>query len=214
MPRWIERSIDMKTTSTLAALAVLAPFAAAQTYTGTGGVIPDNAATPGVFTSSIVVTDVFDIADITLDLTDFNHTFVGDLVITLSNGTTTVDIVNRIGRVTTGFGDSSNFAGDYRFSNNGADLWAVAAGLTDTDDVIPQDTYGVTGAGSGDFTNALSAFFGSSSAGTWTLTISDNATFDTGSLGGWILTLTPVPSPSTLALVGLGGLAAARRRRA
>lgn len=200
---------------TIAAVAGLAAAASAQTFTGAGGAIPDFAAsTPGVFTSSVNVASNLTIADLTLDLNGLTHTWAGDLIVTLSNGTTTATIFSRVGSTTaTGAGDSSNFGGDYSFANTGADFWAAAAAAPATGSLIAPGAYAATGALSAAANNAFAAFFGQSAAGTWTLRITDNAGLDTGTLRDFDLNFTLVPAPAGAGVLALGGLVAARRRR-
>ncbi|HED54817.1 MAG TPA: PEP-CTERM sorting domain-containing protein [Phycisphaerales bacterium] len=50
-------------------------------------------------------------------------------------------------------------------------------------------------------------------AGNWSIFITDNAGGDTGTVETISLEFTAVPAPASLALLGLGGLAATRRRR-
>jgi hypothetical protein len=204
-------------------LTVLPAHAATFTGSGAGFTIPDN--NPTGASSDIVVADNFSIADITVTLTNLNHTFIGDLIATLTkvDTGTTVSLFNRIGRVgNTGFGDNSNFSGTYRFNDAFAgDIWVVAAGGNSTFNV-PGGDYYPTAANSGALVPILPAFTGASSAGTWRLTISDNASADTGSLGSWTLDLvgasspTAVPEPgSLLGLLALGlvGAGSALRRK-
>jgi hypothetical protein len=56
------------------------------------------------------------------------------------------------------------------------------------------------------------AAFGTSVNGNWSLFVVDDASADTGSIaGGWQIEV--IPSPGAMAMLGLGGLVAARRRR-
>jgi subtilisin-like proprotein convertase family protein len=203
-------------------LTVLPAHSATFTGNGTGFTIADNNATGA--SSTIVVTDNFSIADITVTLTNLNHTFIGDLIATLTkvDTGTTVSLFNRIGRVGTGNGDNSNFAGTYRFNDAfTGDIWVVASGGNSTFNV-PGGDYYPTAVDSGALVPILPAFTGASSAGTWRLTISDNAASATGSLGSWTLSLvgasspTAVPEPgSLLGLLALGlvGASSALRRK-
>lgn len=195
----------MKTSIAMLAIAGLAGTAAAQSYNGAGFAIPDNsAAGPGSASSSIVITDAGSVQDLTVTLTGMNHTWVGDLIITLSNGSSSIDLINRTGNgPTSTFGFSWNLDGDYTFDDAAGQSFE-GFGNPGTGVILSSGSYAPEG--------ALSSFNGGSLAGTWTLSISDNATGDTGGLSGW--TLTNVPAPSAVALLGLGGLVAGRRRRA
>lgn len=185
-----------------AGLALAASALAGNSYNGTGFAIPDNA--PAGANSVINVADSFSIANVSVTLNNLTHTWAGDLIATLSNGATTVTLVNRPGQVGgAGFGSSSDFGGNYTFADGGADLSANLGGGGTF--VIPSGTYAPVG--------ALSAFNGQNSAGAWTLNISDNAGGDLGNLGSWTLNLTAVPTPGAAALLGLAGVAGLRRRR-
>lgn len=183
----------------LLSIAALAGTAAAQTFNGAGFSIPDN--TPAGASSSIVIGSGGNVQDLTVTLQGMSHTWVGDLIISLSNGSTSVNLTNRPGNPATTFGYSWDLGGDYTFDDAAAQTWeGVGSAFTGT---LASGSYAPEG--------ALSSFNGGSLVGTWTLTISDNAGGDLGSLQGW--TLTNVPAPSAMALLGLGGLVAGRRRR-
>lgn len=196
----------MTRTAVLSIFAALATPAAATNYFGAGGSIPDGGGPGNQFSSSIVIGDTYNIADINVTLNGANHTFVGDLIITLTNGSTSVVLVDRPGVPDFSvFGWAYNIAGDYTFDDAASTTWQNANGG------VQDDFLTLASGSSWAPENPLSAFNGQSVAGTWTLTISDNATIDTGGISGW--TLTAVPSPAGLALLGLGTLGAARRRR-
>ncbi|MCA9284615.1 MAG: hypothetical protein KDA22_05350 [Phycisphaerales bacterium] len=197
------------------AMMLAAAANAGLSYSGAGGTIPDSGA--GVFTSDIVVSDTGSLQDITVTLKSLNHTWIGDLIVTIEHveSGSSQTLFSRVGKTnaTTGVGDSSNLGGDYSFNDAfTGDLWAVAAS-GDTSFVIPSGDYFATGALSGAQVSLLSVFGGIDIAGTWRLTISDNAAADTGDIGSWNLFLT-VPAPGALALLGLAGLAPRRRRNA
>jgi MYXO-CTERM domain-containing protein len=196
-------------TMIIAAVGLTTGLAVGQvSYTGgPGGSIPDNGGPGNPFSSTLTVTDSYAIADLNLDLSGFNHTFVGDLIITLEHNGTSVVTVDRPGVPDfSGFGWGYDLAGDYSFDDSALVTWQdVNGGAQDTNFVIGEGAY------LGE--NLLSAFNGMDVAGDWTLTISDNAGFDTGLIESWGITATPVPAPAGLAILGLGGLAAARRRR-
>lgn len=190
-----------------------AAFAAGlEIVAGAGGAIPDGVAanTPGApFNSSVMTFDGDAISNVWLDL-NITHSWVGDLIITLSNGSSTADIAVRTGQTTPlGAGDSSNLLGVYTFQDGGADFWAaaIAAGTT-----IPTGTYSASTAGGG-LVSLAGVFGGQSGAGTWTLSITDNFNFDTGSVAGWTLYVETIPTPGAAALFGVAGLAGLRRRR-
>ncbi len=212
------------TVSAIAGMTVLPASAVTFTGTGTGFSIPDNNATGASSTITIPTSSNFSITNITVTLNNLTHSYVGDLIANLTYvpTNTTVSLFNRIGRVNTGFGDSSNFNGTYSFNDaSTSNIWSVAASGGD-DFVIPGGNYFPTGAGSGTLVPILTSLGGSQTAGDWRLTISDNAEDDTGSLGSWTLNLEGTPiapvsvpeSNSVLGLLALGllGTAAALKR--
>jgi hypothetical protein len=196
-----EKENHMKTSIAMLAIAGLAGTAAAQSYNGAGFTIPDNASAGA--SSSIVIADAGSVLDLTVTLSGLTHTWVGDLIITLSNGSSTIDLINQPGGSGgIGFGFSWNLGGDYTFDDAASATFEGFTGPSSA--ILPSGSYAPEG--------ALSSFNGGSIAGTWTLSISDNAGGDTGAFQGW--TLTNVPAPSAVALLGLGGVVAGRRRRA
>lgn len=195
--------------ATLLLTAGLAGVASGQvfTYNGTGGSIPDNGGNANPLSRSITISDSYAIADLNLNLNGMTHTFVGDLIVSLSNGSTSVNLVNRPGVPEfSSFGWAYNLNGNYTFDDSASVTWDnVNNGVQDTAFNIASGSY------LGE--NALAAFNGGSVGGTWTLTISDNAGIDIGALSSWSLTVRAVPAPAGFALLGLGGLIVARRRR-
>ncbi|MGP1309846.1 MAG: proprotein convertase P-domain-containing protein [Phycisphaerales bacterium] len=189
-----------------AGLALAAGALAGNSYNGTGGAIADAVGTVPTTTSfDIVVGDSFTVADASVEL-NISHTWVGDLSVTLSNGSNSINLFNRPGFTGTGFGDNSNLGGAYLFADGGADFAAAAAAAIGTDAIVAPGTYAANG-------SFASTFGGGGSAGTWTLSITDNAGGDIGNLSGWTLNLVPVPTPGAAALLGLAGVAGLRRRR-
>lgn len=115
----------------VAAVAMFAATANAQ-FLGTAnvGAIPDNNTT-GV-SSTINVPGTFGITGIAVTLNNASHTWVGDLIITVTapNGAT-ANIMRRTGSfTTTGVGDSSNLLnGTYRFTDRfGAQNFSALGG--------------------------------------------------------------------------------------
>lgn len=189
------------------ATAALATPEPPKTYQGTGGTLLDSVGgVPGVNTFTIVVPpedeeEIFSMIDITLDIT---HSFVGDLLVTLEHNGTTATVFDRPGFPAGLFGNGDNLDGIYVFEDFQPQLPEDAGA---PGGVLTPGTYGTSGP---DF---LFNFDGTMKAGTWTLTITDNAGGDTGMLRGWSITMNNVPAPGAAALLGLGGLLAARRRR-
>ncbi len=135
--------------------------------------IPDS--TPAGVTATIVIpagSGTVSGLNVAIGLT---HTWVGDLIVTLSNGSTTVTLVNRPGVVSGGstVGYSTDLAGQYVFTDVASTPFATAAA-----------TGPALAAGSYKPAQALSAFDGAPFEGTWTLSVSDNAGGDTGTIGG------------------------------
>lgn len=189
----------------LGALASLSAAASAGVYTSPGGSILDNAPDSPLVVS-FNVTEAGPLASLDVTLTGLTHTWAGDLIATLTapDGT----FANLMSRPGTGtFGDSTDFGGDYRFIDGGADLVAGLTALPGTA-VLPGGDYQAT-------VLLNDAFASTSMLGTWTLAISDNALGDVGALGSASLSVTAVPEASTFAMFGLGllGVAALRRRQ-
>jgi|GEM_PF-1226301 len=161
---------------------------------GDGFVIPDN--DPGGASSSIVITDSGQIEDLDLVLSDINHTWLGDVIITLTHedSNTSWNITNRAGQLEGGdenFGFDIDLDGSYTIddeSTSGSfhDQISFEGGL------LPPGDYNSLG--------SLSNFDGLDVAGTWTLLISDNAAGDTGELGSWSL-LVETPDEASTGLV-------------
>ncbi len=191
----------------------LATSALAVDYNGAGGAIPDGAGanTPGpAFTSTISVPDSFTVGDVDVTI-DFQHTWVGDLEITLENGANAALLVSRIGWSGVGAGDNANYNGTYTFdSDGGDDAWAVAASDPSSAFDMPSGTYRTSDANTGAANSSLDVFDGQNSAGDWTLRIVDNFNFDLGNVNGWTLSI--VPEPTSLSLLALGALGLIRRR--
>jgi subtilisin-like proprotein convertase family protein len=166
----------------LIGLAATAAAGAAEMHgPGDGFAIPDN--DPGGASSSIFISNTGVIQDLDLVLSGISHTWLGDLVITLTHedSQTSWNIANRAGQLEGGnetFGFDIDLDGSYTIddeSTSGSfhDQINFAGG------VLPPGDYNSLG--------SLSNFDGLDIAGTWTLSIRDNATGDTGELGSWSL---------------------------
>lgn len=141
--------------------------------------IPDkpNGQNPGL-TNTLSATGTFNIADIDVSLL-VDHTFVGDLIFTLSHNATDVIIFNRPGR--TG-GNDQGCGGD-----NIDTLLDDSAALPVEDQCLASIP---TIDGTYSPNNPLSAFNGQSMNGTWSLNITDNVKQDVGTLREWCLDAT------------------------
>lgn len=185
---------------------------------GAGFAIPDN--DPAGTTSVINIAADECITDVAVTLFATDHTWIGDMTVTITSPSgTTADLMVRVGDTTGGAGDSSDLGGDYTFADGGADLWA-AAGAAGGADVIASGTYAATGigdagTGTGTPVSLAALFAGEKTAGAWTLFASDGAGGDLGNVGSWGLniTSTAVPEPGSLVLLGAMGVACIVRRR-
>lgn len=170
------------------------------TGSGSGGAIPDhNGVTPGTFTSDILISDTALITgDVTLTLTNLSHTWVGDLIVTLTHvdSATTQTIFSRVGLPPGPLSYGNDAGGTYRFGNFLGDFWLAASAASPT--TIPSGDYAATGAGSSAPVDLANFFNGQSAAGTWRLSISDNFLDDTGSLGSWSLSLGVADPPTNI----------------
>jgi len=149
--------------------------------------IPDNNAAGVSSIINVPGTEV--IADVDVDLI-INHTWAGDICVTLNHGATTINLIQEVGNATAGcfvagFGcscDNLNIilndegAGgplDSSIANCGT---GAAACSTPAPGYVP--------------IQALSAFDGMTKDGNWTLTVSDSAGADLGTLVQWSLHIT------------------------
>jgi subtilisin-like proprotein convertase family protein len=207
--------------------------AATVSYSGTGGDIPDydpSTSPPAVLASDIIITDEPRLVnDVTVTIVGLQHSFIGDLIATLSFQPAEVvppivltrSIFSRIGAVNPGDpGSSANFNGNYSFNSAFAnDIWAMTATLGDVDS-LPSGNYWPVNTGTS-APNDMSSFFnGLPANGTWELAISDNSAGDIGSFLTWTLTLevantatAEVPEPAHFVLTGIvvAGLVVKRR---
>lgn len=206
----------------LAAVAMVPSQANAQvTYNYTGPnlnvVVPDN--TPAGLTYDITVPDSGALQSMSIGLTfSPQHTWVGDLIMTISHNAINGDVFRRVGSVAApNVGFNSDFAGPYTFVDSAAGrLVDIPNGTTPPPGSYQATTNLFNGSNAGETQVLLNSVFGGTDiAGTWTINISDNAAGDTGSVSALSITLTPVPEPTSLALaaVGVGGLAWRRWRR-
>ena len=176
----------------------------------------------------LVITENETIDSLTVDL-QVEHTWVGDIIASLSNGSCTIQLVHRLGTDLSSFG----------CSGDDIDITLDDAAAGSIEDACGS---GPSGGAQGDFTpgdptpnglwpTAMADCVGETTAGTWTLNISDNATLDTGTLLNWCMNTTgtptsgdgggTVPATSTTGLIILavllmigGSLFVMRRRKA
>lgn len=143
--------------------------------------IPDNV--PAGISNTINVPDSMTVSDLNVDLV-VTHTWVGDLVVTLTHGVTTVTLIDRPGVPASTFGcDQNNYNIILDDQGAGGSIESLCApSMVSPPHYVPN--------------NPLAAFNGANSAGPWILTISDNAGADVGTLVQWSLHFSePGPSP-------------------
>jgi subtilisin-like proprotein convertase family protein len=204
-------------------LGCVLSHAATVSYSGPGGDIPDydpSASTPSVLVSDIIITDEARLVnDVTVTIVGLQHSFIGDLIATLSFQPAGVlppivltrSIFSRIGAVNPGdFGSNANFDGNYSFNSAFSnDIWTMAATLGDVDS-LPFGNYWPGNGGTSDPNDMSSFFNGLPADGKWELTMSDNSSGDVGSFLYWTLTLdvantatAEVPEPAYFLLTGI-----------
>ncbi|RNC82819.1 MAG: hypothetical protein ED559_13935 [Phycisphaera sp.] len=165
-----------------------------------------------LYPSQITVAGASDpISDVNITLHNGNHTWVADLEITLvSPSGTAVRILDL-----TGVQNGDTIDGDITFDDSAAMLFPdddtdgtisgtfLVSDYENDNSDVPATAFGLD----------MSAFNGEDANGTWSLYVYDENAQDTGSFDGWTLDIVTIPAPASAALLGLGGLAAARRRR-
>ena len=150
----------------------------ASTFVGNGGDIPDGS---GSFQDDIIVTENFNITDVTVTLKNLVHTWVGDVVVRLRHveSETVVELFRRPGQPQfSSSGYSSDLNGNYSFNDHFINDFEAAAS---ENVVIPSGNYASL--------QPLSAFRGLPATGTWRLLINDYSAGDSGALGSWSLDL-------------------------
>jgi uncharacterized repeat protein (TIGR01451 family) len=160
---------------------------AAFTYNNLPLAIPDN--TPAGATSTANVSGVPGAITNVQVQVNATHTWVGDLVISLTSpGGTTVTLLDQPNVPLGTFGCSNNDV-NVLFADGQPDPESVCSGAPPQGNTA--DPWPVTDASPvpGD---AMADFNGEDANGTWTLTISDNGGGDTGTLVDWELIITPV----------------------
>ncbi len=188
--------------ATIATLTTVSGANAQISGTGTGFSFPDD--DPSGVSSSITITDNETINDVSVLLDDLNHTWAGDLIVSLTHEDTgtSVDLFNRPIGACGFFACNTDLDGDYNFSDS--------ATLSFISEVENNSGGGFLAGGNFSPEEAFSAFIGESTSGTWTLFVSDNEGGDTGELGAWNITFNdsdPVSTPEPASLLALLGVA-------
>lgn len=198
------------------AACALADPAHATTVTGSNSNalgIPDG--NPIGALSDIVFTDTGTLNDLSV-MVAMDHSKIGDLTLTLSNGSTSVVLMDQVDDGD----DTDDFSSAFpiTFSASGASKYDL--GNSCFGGVI-----GSSGSGNCVTTHfqpweAFSSLFGQPLAGVWTLRVQDHAAGNVGQLSAWSLTAdvtSPVPVPSSIGMMALGlaalGGAARRHQR-
>lgn len=200
-----------------ALVAAMATPGLATMYTTAGGAIPDNQ--PGnALLLNFAVTDVGAITSVDLTLTGLTHTWIGDIVATLTGPSGSMNILNRTTNNTTQcastVGNSANTAGNYLFQDGGAN---IAAALASSPVTLAAGTYTASDRVVASTCTApisfAAVFNGGNAVGNWTLSVSDNAAADVGTLTSATLNVVTVPEPATFGVLLLGlGILGLRRR--
>jgi subtilisin-like proprotein convertase family protein len=194
--------------------------AAVLTVSTAGGAVTNN--DPAGVTFDLTVTETEQVNDVELFLTDFSHSFIGDLIISLEHvgfgGPVTV--LSRVGstgggaiagcNATVGCGSNLVTGGTYTFATSGTSFASVSGVGTTTTDLL-FDTYASL--------TDLAPLTGATAAGTWRLFISDNRALNaSNSTWTWgmnfnLADAAPTPEPSAFVLTGLAMCALGVYRR-
>ena len=181
---------------------------------GDGGNIPDNLAS-GV-DSVIQISQNEIIQDASFSVEGLSHSWIGDLIITVSHSTSgkSATLVHRVGTTSNpdSRGDSSDVNGTYTFNDGNPSIW-TEAGSGDTDFIVPAGTYDASGVNEA-VVNLNDIFGGETTQGTWTFNISDNGDTQSGSFVQTSVSfVSAVPEPGTCGVVLLSALVTLVPRR-
>ncbi|MDA0244965.1 MAG: hypothetical protein OT477_16230, partial [Chloroflexi bacterium] len=142
--------------------------------------IPDN--NPAGVSDSLIVAESGTIVDVNVSVLA-NHTWVGDLIVTVTSpNATPVTIIDRPGRTTTGDGCGNNNV------NVVLDDEGVSGPVETQCSATPPALFGNPTPN-----NPLSGFDSGNLNGTWGINISDNVSIDTGTLVDWCVVIEYTP---------------------
>ena len=114
---------------------------------GDGGSIPDNS--PAGYVSTVTITDAEIIQDASFSIQGLQHSWIGDLIITVDHTTSgkSAVLMHRVGTTSNpnSVGDSSDMNGTYTFQDGNPSIWSEAAN-GDTNYVVNPGVYDASGA--------------------------------------------------------------------
>lgn len=171
-----------------------------------GNIADDNAAG---YVSTVTITDHEIIQDASFTIEGLQHSWIGDLIITIDHSTSgkSAILMHRVGTTANpnSVGDSSDLNGTYTFNDGNASIWSEA-GNGDTNYVINPGSYDASGVNEA-VVNLNSIFGGESTAGDWMFTISDNNATQTGSFVQTSVSfVSAIPEPGFMAVLIVGTL--------
>ena len=202
--------------------ALLPAAASAATTTSTNNwlvatTIPDNSDVGFSDTRSLVVPEITEIRNLTVEL-NFSGGWSGDLYAYLVHDGGFSVLLNRAGRSLAAPDGSAASSLDVTFDDSASADIHLAIPMTGGVSGFYQPDGRATDpllVESGDPRSAmLSSFTGLDASGAWTLFVADQAAGSTATLQSWSLSVSGVPEPATPLLGGLGQLLALRRQRA
>lgn len=210
----------LRAASTFLAIALVATSVAhADVYAdsgGDGGIIPDNS--PGGRSSVVTITQNQVIQDASFSVEGLDHSWIGDLIITVAHSTSgkSATLLHRVGTTANpnSTGDSSDLNGTYTFNDGNPSVWTTA-GNGDTNYELPSGIYDASGVNEA-LVSLNGIFAGETTQGDWTFTISDVNASETGTfVQTSVGFVTAVPEPGTYAAIFmstlLGGIYMRRR---
>lgn len=177
---------------------------------GSGGNIPDNNLA-GVM-NTVTITDAEVIQGATFTVEGLSHTWIGDLIVTVSHSTSgkSATLFHRVGTTSNAgsTGDSSDVNGTYMFQNGASSIWTESAS-GDSAYVVTPGTYAATGLNETAI-DLDSIFAGESTQGDWIFTLADADANDDGGVFAQtsvsFVSAAAVPEPGTMATIVLGTL--------